>query len=157
VRPLVRRVIDQATGDETKVAIPCASTRETVCPSCADRPAGSASSSAPKAGTAPTNPTHRTSQDQVEDDTDDQDEQGDEGSRRIRSTRRRQDAADLPKVPAEDRAIGKAFVTPDVGSTAEHVPHLDASLLREGEGGRHPGRPGAVDSRERSGRPIERG
>src|SRR5688500_10463119 len=37
VRPLLRRVIDQATGDETKVAIPCGSTRETVCPSCADK------------------------------------------------------------------------------------------------------------------------
>ena len=37
VRPLLRRVIDQATGDETKVAIPCGSTRESVCPSCADK------------------------------------------------------------------------------------------------------------------------
>ena len=37
VRPLVRRVIDQATGDETKVAIPCGATREAVCPSCADK------------------------------------------------------------------------------------------------------------------------
>ena len=37
VRPLLRRVIDQATGDEIKVAIPCGSTRESVCPSCADK------------------------------------------------------------------------------------------------------------------------
>ena len=37
VRPILRRVIDQADGAETKVAIPCGSTRETVCPSCADK------------------------------------------------------------------------------------------------------------------------
>ncbi len=35
---ILRRVIDRDTGiDETKVAIPCGSTREAVCPSCAHK------------------------------------------------------------------------------------------------------------------------
>src|SRR5215210_2831610 len=37
VRPLIRRVIDRDTDTETRVAIPCGSTREAVCPSCADK------------------------------------------------------------------------------------------------------------------------
>ena len=37
VRPILRRVIDNATNEETRVAIPCGSTRESVCPSCADK------------------------------------------------------------------------------------------------------------------------
>src|SRR5215210_4144237 len=37
VRPLIRRVIDRDTDTETRVAIPCGSTRESVCPSCADK------------------------------------------------------------------------------------------------------------------------
>ena len=34
-RPLIRRVLDRDTGTDTQVAIPCGSTRERVCPSCA--------------------------------------------------------------------------------------------------------------------------
>ena len=35
VRPLMRRVLDRDTGADNRVAIPCGSTRERVCPSCA--------------------------------------------------------------------------------------------------------------------------
>jgi hypothetical protein len=38
---------------------------------------------------------------------------GDDPGRRVRSTRRRGDAADLPRLPVEDRTIGRAFVAPD--------------------------------------------
>ncbi len=31
----------------------------------------------------------------------------------MRSTRRRQDAPDLPRVPLEDRTVGRVFATPD--------------------------------------------
>ena len=31
----------------------------------------------------------------------------------MRSTRRRQDATDLPRIPTEDRTVGKPFTTPD--------------------------------------------
>ena len=34
-RPLIRRVLDRDTGTDTQVAIPCGSTRERACPSCA--------------------------------------------------------------------------------------------------------------------------
>ena len=33
--------------------------------------------------------------------------------RRVRSTRRRQDAPDLPRVPLEDRTVGQTFTAPD--------------------------------------------
>jgi hypothetical protein len=36
-----------------------------------------------------------------------------ERGRRVRSTRRRQDVPDLPRVPVEDRTVGRVFVTPD--------------------------------------------
>ena len=37
IRPLLRKVTDRATGHVTTVPIPCGSTRETVCPPCADK------------------------------------------------------------------------------------------------------------------------
>jgi hypothetical protein len=37
----------------------------------------------------------------------------DAGARRVRSTRRRQDAPDLPRVPMDDRTVGATFETPD--------------------------------------------
>jgi hypothetical protein len=51
----------------------------------------------------------------TEPDTPDDDGEGDEDEspRRVRSTRRRQDAPDLPRVPAEDRTIGRVFTAPD--------------------------------------------
>ena len=38
------------------------------------------------------------------------------GSRRVRSTRRRPDAPDLPRVPMEDRTVGRSFTAPDGGT-----------------------------------------
>ena len=37
VRPLVRHVLDQQTGERVTVALPCGSTRESRCPACAQR------------------------------------------------------------------------------------------------------------------------
>ena len=37
IRPLLRRVIDRETGEAVLVALPCQSTRESRCPSCAAR------------------------------------------------------------------------------------------------------------------------
>ncbi|MBA8794028.1 hypothetical protein FHX74_001633 [Friedmanniella endophytica] len=117
VRPLVRRVIDQADGTESKVALPCNSTREDVCPSCADKnrrlrmqqcaEGWHRTDEPPRA--APEVP-NLDGGDVLEDQADDE---GDEGSRRVRSTRRRDDVPDLPRVPCEDRTVGRAFETPD--------------------------------------------
>jgi hypothetical protein len=59
-------------------------------------------------------------EDPLEDDQPDSDADGDDDgpdpegtSRRVRSTRRRQDAVDLPRVPVEDRSVGRAFTAPD--------------------------------------------
>ena len=37
IRPLMRRVLDRETGTDTRVAIPCGSTHESVCPACATK------------------------------------------------------------------------------------------------------------------------
>ncbi|MGH3460112.1 MAG: replication initiator, partial [Kribbellaceae bacterium] len=37
VRPIIRRVVDTITGESETVPLPCGSTRERVCPSCATR------------------------------------------------------------------------------------------------------------------------
>ena len=37
VRPLIRRVFDRDTETETRVALACGSTREAVCPPCAQK------------------------------------------------------------------------------------------------------------------------
>ena len=119
VRPIIRRVIDQASGgDESRVAIPCGSTRETICPSCADKARrlriqqcaeGWHRSEEPDLGV----------HDQIRAEGEDGALIGHEapvdteGSRRVRSTCRRDDAAELPRVPVEDRTVGKAFPTPD--------------------------------------------
>jgi hypothetical protein len=64
-----------------------------------------------------TEPERQPDDDQADDDQADRDGQGDElderGDRRVRSTRRRQDVPDLPRVPAEDRTIGRVYTAPD--------------------------------------------
>ncbi|HEY9294162.1 MAG TPA: replication initiator [Microlunatus sp.] len=122
VRPIVRRVRDRATGEETRVAIPCGSTREVVCPSCADKARrlriqqcaeGWHREVEPDAfgpqGSAADN--HDT--EDVDLDAEDVDLGGGVGDRRVRSTRHRQDVVDLPRVPADDRTVGRSFETPD--------------------------------------------
>ena len=118
VRPLRRRVIDQQTGAESKVSLPCGSTREATCPSCADKarrlrvqqcaegwhridepPAVQVSDS----DVEDRGEEHLEGQDRLPGD------EVDAGERRVRSTRRRQDAADLPRVPVEDRTVGLSF------------------------------------------------
>ena len=122
VRPVLRRVIDRQTGAEDRVAIPCGSTREAVCPPCAHKArllrmqqcaAGWHRTDEPEP--------HPAGHDECEqlDDEDQVDQElagaGDSGGvgRRVRSTRRRQDAPDLPQVPVEDRTVGRVFTTPE--------------------------------------------
>ena len=117
VRPLVRRVMDQATEADSTVALPCGSTRESVCPSCADKARrlriqqcteGWHRTDEPD---APVPPVELEPTDEVDDDSPDASDGS--GQRRVRSTRRREDASDLPRVAAEDRTVGQVFVTPE--------------------------------------------
>ncbi|MFC3689956.1 replication initiator [Aquipuribacter hungaricus] len=123
VRPLLRQVTDRDTGDVTRVPIPCKSTRDKVCPPCADK-ARRVRQQQCREGW------HRDDEpdtDQVADDLDDGrphlDEVAEDGAtdqaddertdRRTRSTRRRDDAADLPRVPQEDRTVGRTWTGRD--------------------------------------------
>lgn len=111
IRPLIRQLTDRETNVVQHVVIPCGSTRESVCPPCAEK-------------------VRRLRMQQcqegwhlVEDPLEDDDELlakdtvGEDleraRGRQVRSTRRRSDAADLPRVPMEKRSIGRAFTTPD--------------------------------------------
>ncbi|SDT11392.1 hypothetical protein SAMN04488543_3065 [Friedmanniella luteola] len=110
IRPLLRRVHDRHDDTEDVVALPCGSTREAVCPPCAYKArvlrmqqctAGWHRTDEPEHCPAP--PRDDQDEDQADDDLD----------RRVRSTRRRQDAPDLPRVPQENRTVGRVFATAD--------------------------------------------
>jgi hypothetical protein len=59
-------------------------------------------------------------------------------ARRQRSTRRRQDAPDLPKRKISPHTIGKTFTAPDGKAfPATDVPHPHLPVLRQGARGRH--------------------
>jgi len=60
-----------------------------------------------------TEPEHAPDDDDQADEVDGQAVDDDETDRRVRSTRRRQDAPELPRVPMADRTIGRVFTAPD--------------------------------------------
>jgi hypothetical protein len=113
----MRRVTDRDTGAATVVAIACGSTREHVCPPCAGKARRLRAQQCAEGWHLTDDPLrHGHDEDEDPDDLVDGD-LGDEladftdetGSRRVRSTRRRDDAADLPRVPVEDRSVGRTF------------------------------------------------
>jgi hypothetical protein len=128
MRPIIRRVEDRQTGIMETVAIPCGSTRDAVCPSCAHKAKvlrmQQCAEGWHRDHEADHEPDHDEPTDQPGDPAGDEDQADDdqaddeprcslEGERRVRSTRRRQDAPELPRVPQEDRTIGRTFTTPD--------------------------------------------
>jgi hypothetical protein len=115
VRPVLRKVTDRETGHVHKLTIPCGSTREYLCPPCAKkaqrlRMQQCAEGWHLEEEVLPDQPDAGLD---GEDPGDGPQDDGEHSSRRVRSTRRRCEMADLPKVPAEHRSIGKAFTTPD--------------------------------------------
>ena len=107
IRPLLRRIMDLETGEAALVALPCQSTRESRCPSCAARAralrmhqciAGWHLDEEPD---IPVRPREPRAVEQVDED--------DGTTGRNRSTRRRSDVADLPRRSQEDRTIGQVF------------------------------------------------
>ena len=117
-RPLIRRVLDRDTGTDTQVAIPCGSTRERVCPSCAAKARrlriqqcaeGWHRDTEPDCADVPNSDEGDAyGEDQVDDDSAARD-----GTRRSRSTKRRADTPDLPRVPVEDRTVGRTYTSPE--------------------------------------------
>jgi len=127
VRPLVTLLTDTVTGEQSHVPIPCGSTRESKCPTCAAKARRLRMQQCREGW-------HLTDEPDTHDDTDDEEpadldevqhlsddstldvddttDPEDDGGRRVRSTRRRQDVAALPRVPMEARTVGRAFTTP---------------------------------------------
>ena len=123
VRPLLRQVTDRETGDVRRLVIPCGSTREVVCPPCAEKARllrmqqcaeGWHLEEDPLAdGTADPEDLADESEDQADDLDSDSAVGAGQATRRARSTRRRADVEKLPRVPAEDRSVGRTFTAPD--------------------------------------------
>ena len=129
VRPLVRQVLDRETGQSVTVALPCGSTRESRCPSCAKRarwlrmqqcregwhltdepepPAAEPSDlRGQRAGRRPGRGCRCRRAGAWP--------RG--GERRVRSTRRVEGFPDLPAVPMDAGTIGRTFVDPVTGRT----------------------------------------
>jgi hypothetical protein len=109
VRPVLRRVTDRETATTEQVTLPCGSTRESTCAPCAAKARRLRMQQCAEGWHLEDDPL----EEQDRDVAPEADGGRDSASRRVRSTRRRQDVAELPKVPAEDRSIGKAFTAPD--------------------------------------------
>ncbi len=110
VRPIVAKVTDVETGECRMVPIACGSTREAQCPPFADR-ARRLRMHQCREGWHLTEEPERLGDDDDQED-DDLGEVGGRG-RRVRSTRRRQDVPDLPRLPVEQRTVGRVFVAPN--------------------------------------------
>ncbi len=112
-RPVISKVTDLDTGEVRLVPIWCGSTREDICPACAQAARRLRMQQCREGWHLDTEPEHtRTEDDGQGDELDDDQGEPDDGGRRVRSTRRRQDAPDLPRVPAQDRTIGRVFTAP---------------------------------------------
>jgi len=109
--PVIARVSDVETGEVRIVPISCGSTREDRCPPCADRAKRLRIQQCREGWHLDTEPEHQVPE--PDEETEDDDQGDDEPDRRVRSTRRRQDAPDLPRLPMEDRTVGRVFTAPD--------------------------------------------
>jgi hypothetical protein len=113
VRPLLRRLVDRVTGETRTVVLPCGSTRESRCPSCAKRARALRMHQCAEGWHLSEEVPDPAPNDHVEDEDQDDDDENEESSRRVRSTRRRQDATDLPVRPVEKRTLGTTFTGRD--------------------------------------------
>lgn len=112
IRPLLRRLVDRATGEARSVVLPCGSTRESRCPSCAKRARSLRMHQCAEGWHLQDEvPDREPNDDDTEDNEsgDESEDDTDESSRRVRSTKRRQDATDLPVRPVEKRTVGTTF------------------------------------------------
>jgi hypothetical protein len=111
-RPVISRVTDTETGEVRMVPIRCGSTRADRCPACAEQAKRLRMQQCREGWHLDTEPEFSAVDEGQADDLDGEDDRP-ETDRRVRSTRRRQDVADLPRVPAEDRTIGRVYQAPD--------------------------------------------
>jgi len=107
--PVIARVTDVESGEVRIVPISCGSTREDRCPPCADKAKRLRIQQCREGWHLDTEPEHQPPDDAPADKDADPVEDSD---RRVRSTRRRQDAPDLPRMPMDDRTIGRIYTAP---------------------------------------------
>jgi hypothetical protein len=118
VRPLLRRVTDRETGDVQRLVIPCGSTREAVCPVCAEKARRLRMQQCAEGWHLGKDPLEG---DEDDDGADGMAEDANINSgpapasqpRRVRSTRRRSDVDALPRTPVENRSVGRTFTARD--------------------------------------------
>jgi hypothetical protein len=109
---VLRRVTDRQTGAVEQATLPCGSTRESVCRPCAAKARRLRMQQCAEGWHLEEDPLEEDQQ--VSDGNEDEDEDRPQGgSRRLRSTRRREDAVDLPRLPVEDRSVGRTFTAPE--------------------------------------------
>jgi hypothetical protein len=117
VRPIIRRVVDTQTGESETVPLPCGSTRERICPSCAAKARRLRIQQCREGWHRTDDPAADRDADQgdepnpepVEPDSE-QDEQA--SSVRRRSTRRLPQFPPLPVAPMERRTVGREMISP---------------------------------------------
>ncbi|WP_019874377.1 replication initiator [Sporichthya polymorpha] len=117
VRPVLLRCTDTETGAVATVPVPCGATVERSCPSCADRARRLRVHQCREGWHREDEPGPASGEDPLDengaDEPDGDEPHDDEPFRRTRSTRRRQDVADLPRVPMDQRTLGRAFRSAD--------------------------------------------
>ena len=116
VRPVMRMVTDRESGVSSTVGIACGATRESLCPPCAAKARRLRIQQCAEGWHRVEEPERAGGDSDTGSITaDDSEGESDTGSitRRSRSTRRRDDAAALPKVPIEDRTVGRVFAAAD--------------------------------------------
>ena len=112
IRPVVHEVTDTVTGRVRLVPIPCGATLSSKCGPCAQRNRVLRMQQCREGWHLETEPVRDEPEPDPQEEPDDTSEQDEEPGRRTRSTRRRQDAPDLPSPPVEKRTIGTTFTTP---------------------------------------------
>ena len=141
VRPQLRSVTDRQTGREEIVALPCGSTRESRCPSCAAKAKRLRMQQCAEGWhrtDEPEPPTHDDNEPEGEDTGNGGEDAAEAPARRRRSTRRREDVPDLPRVAMADRTVGVTF--PGLGGRI-YRPSMFVTLTLPSYGKVHAGVP----------------
>lgn len=144
VRPVLRRVTDRFTGETSTIPMPCQSTQESRCPSCAAKARFLRMTQCSEGWHLAEEPAVRLDATDVDADDDNEVEEPDEGQgeRQVRSTRRRSEVPDLPRIPQEKRTVGRVFTAQD-GST--YRPSMFTTVTLPSYGRILPGRGIPVD------------
>ncbi|WP_148573442.1 replication initiator [Nocardioides caldifontis] len=106
IRPVVHQVTDTETGKVRLVPTPCGATLASKCPPCARRNRALRMQQCREGWHLDQEP-----EDSPIDAGHVDEEPPPPVERRVRSTRRRQDAPDLPSLPVENRTVGRAFTS----------------------------------------------